>query len=54
MGCRLSLTDKNGVTTTIGDRIYPDVVDKGQRTYIEFKVPGLPIIGGDIYIDFYH
>lgn len=54
LGCRLSLTDKNGVTTTIGDRIYPDVVDKGQRTYIEFKVPGLPIIGGDIYIDFYH
>ena len=50
--CILSMTNKDGITTSTGGYTKPDMVAKGEKTYLNITIKGLPNGGGDIYLSF--
>ena len=51
--CRLSMIDEDEITLSRTKTELIDAISVGQRTYFYFEMRGLPINGGDIYVEFY-
>lgn len=50
IGCRLLITNKEGITTSTREYVHLDHVENGQKVYFNIKIKLFPLV--DIYLDF--